>query len=116
MLASKLNATRLAVADMKEVSAQTAGMERAVDFNYRVPFPQFVEGFIVHYAGVPRLTEQYVRDQRRGNERIFSAKQAARSAPTSFDKNYFDAQAIMSCSEPRYHGNQNRRGSIPTTG
>jgi hypothetical protein len=65
VLISGLETTRLALADMKEVSAQTAGMRRLVHYSYRVPFPQFVEGFVVHYAGVPRLTEEYVRT--RGN-------------------------------------------------
>ena len=95
VLASKVNATRLAVADMKEVSAQTAGMERAVDFNYRVPFPQFVEGFIVHYAGVPRLTEQYVRT-RGGVTNDILGETSGEIGAYVFDKNYFDAQAIMS--------------------
>jgi hypothetical protein len=57
--------TRLAMADMREVSAQTAGMKRVIYFSYRVPFPQFVEGFVVHYAAVPRLAEQY--RQTKGN-------------------------------------------------
>jgi hypothetical protein len=55
----------LALADLKEVSAQTAGMKRTVRFSYRVPLPQFIEGFVVHYAGVPRLTEEYI--EARGN-------------------------------------------------
>jgi hypothetical protein len=61
----EFQASGLALADMKEVSAQTAGMKRTVRFSYRVPLPQFVEGFVVHYASVPRLTEKYI--QTRGN-------------------------------------------------
>ena len=94
VLASKVNATRLAVADMKEVSAQTAGMERVVDFSYRVPFPQFVEGFVVHYAGVPRLTEEYVRT-RGGVTNDILGETGSEIGAYVFDKNYFDAQAIM---------------------
>lgn len=96
VLTFRSNATRLAVADMKEVSAQTAGMERVVDFTYRVPFPQFVEGFVVHYAGVPRLTEEYVRT-RGGVTNDIRAEPSSEIGAYVFDKNYFpNAQAIMS--------------------
>jgi hypothetical protein len=94
ILASKVNATRLAADDMKEVSAQTAGMERAVDFGYRVPFPQFVEGFVVHYAGVPRLTEQYVRT-RGGVTNDILGETGSEPGAYVFDRNYFNAQTIM---------------------
>ena len=69
-------------------------MERAVDFTYRVPFPQFVEGFVVHYAGVPRLTEQYVRT-RGGVTNDILGETGGEIGAYVFDKNYFDAQAIM---------------------
>lgn len=94
VLASKVNATRLAAADIKEVGVQTAGMERVVDFSYRVPFPQFVEGFVVHYAGVPRLTEEYVRS-RGGITNDILGEAGSEIGAYVFDKNYFDAQAIM---------------------
>jgi hypothetical protein len=95
-LASKVTATRLAMADMKEVAAHTAEMERVVDFTYRVPFPQFVEGFVVHYAGVPRLTEEYVRT-RGGVTNDIRAETSSGIGAYVFDKAYFpDAQAIMS--------------------
>jgi hypothetical protein len=64
-LSSESERTPLAVADTKEVAAETAGMKRAVHFSYRAPLPQFVEGFVINYAGVPRLTREYV--QTRGN-------------------------------------------------
>jgi len=48
---------------MKQVSAETAGMKRAVGYSYRVPFPQYVEGFVVHFAGGSRLTEQYIENR-----------------------------------------------------
>jgi hypothetical protein len=94
VLASKVNATRLAAADIKEVGVQTAGMERVVDFSYRVPFPQFVEGFVVHYAGVPRLTDEYVRS-RGGITNDILGETGSEIGAYVFDKNYFDAQAIM---------------------
>jgi hypothetical protein len=93
-LISRVNTTRLAAADIKEVGAQTAGMERVVDFSYRVPFPQFVEGFVVHYAGVPRLTEEYVRT-RGGVTNDILGETSSEIGAYVFDKNYFNAQAIM---------------------
>jgi hypothetical protein len=38
-------------------------MKRVVDFAYRVPFPQYGEGFVIHYAGVPRLTQAYLQNK-----------------------------------------------------
>lgn len=95
ILTAKVNATRLAAADIKEVNLETEGMERAVDFGYRVPFPQFVEGFVVHYAGVPRLTEQYVRT-RGGVTNDILGETSSEIGAYVFDKNYFNAQMIMS--------------------
>jgi hypothetical protein len=63
VLASRSNATQLALADRKDVAALTAGMTRVVDFAYRVPFPQYGEGMIVHFAGVPRLTQAYLQNK-----------------------------------------------------
>jgi hypothetical protein len=95
-LTSRVNATHLAAADMREVGAQTAGMERVVDYSYRVPFPQFVEGFVVHYAGVPRLTQEYVRT-RGGITNDIPAEAGSEVGAYVFDKAYFpDAQAIRS--------------------
>jgi hypothetical protein len=95
VLTSRVNATRLVAADIKEVDAQTAGMERVVDYGYRVPFPQFVEGFVVHYAGVPRLTREYVRT-RGGVANDIPAEAGGEIGAYVFDKAYFDAQAIKS--------------------
>ena len=68
VLASQSESTRLASEDMKEISARTAGMKQLVEFSYRVPFPQYGEGFIIYYAGVPRLTQEYLWDQRGSNQ------------------------------------------------
>jgi len=95
VLTSRVNATHLVAADIKEVGAQTAGMERVVDYSYRVPFPQFVEGFVVHYAGVPRLTREYVRT-RGGVTNDIPAEAGSEIGAYVFDKAYFDAQAIKS--------------------
>ncbi len=59
-LTNELETTRLALQDMKEIDARTAGMSGLVRFTYRAPVPQFVEGFVVTYASVPRLTEEYL--------------------------------------------------------
>ena len=47
----------------------------------------------MHYAGVPRLTEQYVRT-RGGVTNDIPAKSSGEIGAYVFDKNYFDAQAI----------------------
>jgi hypothetical protein len=63
VLASRSNSTQLALADRNEIAALTAAMTRVVDFAYRVPFPQYGEGMVVHYAGVPRLFQTYLQNK-----------------------------------------------------
>ncbi len=63
VLAGRSSSTRLALADMKDIKAQTEGMKRVVDFAYRVPFSQYGEGFVIHYAAVPRLTQAYLQNK-----------------------------------------------------
>jgi hypothetical protein len=63
VLASRTNSTQLALADRKDIAALTAGMTHVVDFAYRVPFPQYGEGMVVHFAGVPRLTRTYQQNK-----------------------------------------------------
>jgi hypothetical protein len=96
-LASKSDATRLAREDIKEIEARTAGMKRVVDFAYRVPFSQYGEGFVIHYAGVPRLTQEHVRN-RRGVTNSFTEHLVTEDVGAYvIDKNYFaDAEAVKS--------------------
>jgi hypothetical protein len=96
-LAAKSETARLAVADMKGVSAETAGMKRAVGYTYRVPFPQYVEGFVVHYTGVPRLTEQYVENRGGVTNGIEGPPGSEDDGAYVIDKAYFpDIAAIKS--------------------
>jgi hypothetical protein len=63
VLAGRSETTRLVADDIKAIDAETAGLKRGVGYTYRVPFPQYVEGFVVQYAGVPRLTREYVANR-----------------------------------------------------
>jgi hypothetical protein len=63
VLAGRSSWTDLALADMKDIKARTEGMKRVVDFAYRAPFSQYGEGFVIHYAGVPRLTQAYLQNK-----------------------------------------------------
>jgi hypothetical protein len=97
ILAARSETTRLAVADMKQVSAETAGMKRAVGYTYRVSFPQFVEGFVVHFAGVPRLTEEYVAKRGGITNGIAGPPGAEDEGAYVIDKAYFpDIAAVKS--------------------
>jgi hypothetical protein len=88
-LSSAVETTRLALADMREVSTQTAAIKRIVRYSYRVPFPQFVEGFVVHYAAVPRLTEEYIRDKANIRNDIPAASDDEQVGAYVLDKAYF---------------------------
>ena len=96
-LANVSNTSRLAVADNKQVSAETAGMKRAVGYTYRVPFPQYVEGFVIHFTGVPRLTEEYVENRRGITNSIAGPPGAEDDGAYVIDKAYFPTiEAIKS--------------------
>jgi hypothetical protein len=95
VLAGKSDATRSALEDMKEISALTAGMTRVVDFAYRVPFPQYGEGFVVYYAGVPRLTQEHLRDRRGVTNSLTEHLVTEDVGGYVIDKNYFhDVEAV----------------------
>jgi hypothetical protein len=96
ILTARSEITRLAVADMKQVGAETAGMKRAVGYTYRVPFPQYLEGFVVHYTGVPRLTEGYV-ENRGGVISSYAGPPVSEIDAYVIDKAYFpDIAAVKS--------------------
>jgi hypothetical protein len=80
---------------MKQISALTEGMTRVVDFAYRVPFPQYGEGFVIYYAGVPQLTQEHLRD-RRGLTNSFTEHLVMEDVGGYvIDKNYFrDVEAV----------------------
>jgi|SRR5665213_880198 len=96
-LADISETSRLAAVDMKQVSAATAGLKRAVGYTYRVPFPQYVEGFVVHFAGIPRLTEEYVENRGGITNSIVGPPGAEDDGAYVIDKAYFpDIAAIES--------------------
>jgi len=93
--ASRSESTRQALADFKEISAETAGMKKAVDFAYRVPFSQYGEGFIVNYARVPRLTQEYLRNKGGVTNSLTEHLVAEDVGAYVIDKAYFpDAEAV----------------------
>jgi hypothetical protein len=96
-LAARSETTRLAEADMKQVGAETAGMKRPVGYVYRVPFPQFVEGFVVYFTGVPRLTKEYVEKRGGITNGIAGPPGAEDDGAYVIDKAYFpDIAAVKS--------------------
>jgi hypothetical protein len=96
-LAAKSDATRSALEDTKEIDAQTAGMKRVVDFAYRVPFPQYAQGFVVYYAGVPRLTQEHLQNRRGVTNSLTEHLVTEDIGAYVIDKNYFrDVEAVKS--------------------
>jgi hypothetical protein len=96
-LASKSESTRLALADKKEISAETAGMERVVDFAYRVPFSQYGEGFVVYYAGVPRITQEHLQNRHGVTNSLTEHLVTEDVGAYVIDKKYFrDVEAVRS--------------------
>jgi hypothetical protein len=62
-MAERTRFSGLTKADLQDIQTQLAGSKRAVEFAYRVPFAAYGEGFVIHYAGVPRLTDDYARNR-----------------------------------------------------
>jgi hypothetical protein len=97
VLATRLAHTRAASADINEIFIHTSGLQGVIDFAYRVPFPQYAEGFIVHYAGVPRLTEEYLRTKGPVTNSLTEHLIREDVGALVIDKNYFrDAEAVKS--------------------
>lgn len=97
VLAAKSDATRSALEDIKEIDAQTAGMKRVVDFAYRVPFPQYGEGFVVYYAGVPRITQEHLQNRRGVTNSLTEHLVTEDVGAYVIDKKYFpDVEAVKS--------------------
>jgi hypothetical protein len=95
VLDDQSESTRLALEDMKEISAQTAGTKQLVEFSYRVPFPQYGEGFIIYYAGVPRLTQEYLGDKGGVISSVTEHFVTDDVGAYVIDKNYFpDVEAV----------------------
>ena len=89
VLDNRSTSTRLALADKREIEAQIAGMKRVVDFAYRVPFPQYGEGFVIHYAGVPRLTQAYLENKGRITNSVTEQSLTEDVGAYVIDKGYF---------------------------
>jgi hypothetical protein len=60
-LAASTNTSQLAKTDLQEIPAYVAGSKGTVEFAYRTPFAWYGEGFVVVFASVPRLTDDYLQ-------------------------------------------------------
>ncbi len=91
------NRSDMVAEDLKEIDSQTAGLKHAVYFAYHAPFPQNAEGFVMKYANVPRLTEQYLRNRGRVTNNITAGMVTEDVDAYVIDKNYFpDVEAVKS--------------------
>jgi hypothetical protein len=94
-LDGRVESTRLAEMDLKEITALTMGRKLIVDFAYRVPFSQYGEGFLVQYAGVQPLTDEYVKDRHGVTNSLTEALVTEHVGAYVIDKNYFrNAEAV----------------------
>ena len=65
VLAQGTNVGEMVKADLKDIQTELAGSKRAIEFAYRTPFADYGEGFLIIYASIPRMTEEYVRSRQR---------------------------------------------------
>ena len=89
VLKSRVDATRLAEADMKVLPGLLAGVTRVVDFAYRVPFAQYGEGMLVHFSGVPRLAQSYIQNKGRITNSVTEQSFTEDVGAYVIDKGYF---------------------------
>jgi hypothetical protein len=86
---------RLAKADMLEIHALLASGKQPIEFGYRAPFTWYGEGFVIYYASVPRLTDDYVRTR----QQMFSSGAAGlihrKAGAYVLDKAYFPTAEII---------------------
>jgi hypothetical protein len=95
--AGRSDRSRLVAEDMKEIGIQTADMKHAVYFTYHAPFPQYAEGFVINYAHVPRLTEQYLKNRRGVTNNMAAFWAPEEVSAYIIDKGYFpDVEAVKS--------------------
>ena len=89
VLKGRVDATHLAEADMKELPSLLAGVTRVVDFAYRVPFPQYGEGMLVKFSGVPRLAQSYIQNKGRITNSVTEQSFPEDVGAYVIDKGYF---------------------------
>jgi hypothetical protein len=63
-LTERADTSRQANADMVEIKALLASGKRPIEFGYRAPFSWSGEGFVIYYASIPRLADDYVRSRK----------------------------------------------------
>jgi hypothetical protein len=83
--------------DIKEIRALTVGVKDVVDFAYRSPFREHGEGIVTYFAGVPRLTQEYLRDKGPVTNSMTEHVVSEEVGAYVIDKNYFaDVAAVKS--------------------
>jgi hypothetical protein len=91
--------SRMAEMDLKEIMELTSGSKRVVDFAYRVPFSQYGEGFVLHYADVQPLTDEYVKIRRGVTNSLAEGWVTEDVGAYVIDKDYFpNANAVKQAS------------------
>jgi hypothetical protein len=89
--------SRMARADMQQIAALTAGGSRATYYTYRSPFAQFGEGFVLEYAGIPRLTAAYLESRPNVLNTLTENKTTREKEVGSYviDKKYFGSADLV---------------------
>lgn len=89
--------TKAAVLDRDEICNLTGS--RVIEFAYRVPFPEYGEGFVLTYAGIQPLTAAYLGDRRGTTNSFAEALVHEDVGAYVIDKNYFPtADAVKAAS------------------
>lgn len=89
--------SRMAAADLRQITELTAGSRRATYYTYRAPFAQFGEGFVIDFATVPRLTEAYLESRPNVLNTLTAEKRSKEVEIGAYviDKKYFkDADSV----------------------
>jgi hypothetical protein len=88
-LKARSDATQAAGADMEEIIGYTAGSTRKVSYAYKAPFSQFGVSFVLQFAGVPRLTYEYLHEKRNPTTSMLQNKVTDDVGFYVIDKGYF---------------------------
>lgn len=96
-LTSYSEQSRLARADMQQISELTTGSSRAIYYTYRSPFAQYGEGFVIHYGSIPRLTEAYLESRPDVLNTLTAGKSTRESDVGAYviDKKYFGSADLV---------------------
>jgi hypothetical protein len=98
-LSERSAAVPLAQADMVAIRARIGAGKGAVYYTYKSPFLQFGETFVLHFAGIPRLTYDYLQTPPDSTSSIIAALITQEVSSYVIDKGYFrDAETVKHAS------------------